>query len=209
MKFFGAKAIPALLLVWGESELRRVDAFATECRTAVPDEDCGISEFDAPCSQVAKTYSFGGTCCSLKDAGGNRCVLTVDGPGSTCTFSEKTFDQEYQKFEILSTSRGTCPASKYQVVPKVESQLQLCMDASFDNCIMTCLGGMEDCYKSQPARSLKCVKQAYAECGGVAGDPTDFECSTLQSLRAAKKVMRATCLKYTEQCSSIGYTLKC
>lgn len=210
MNFFCAKAIAALLLIWGEFELRRVDAFAYACKTAVPDEDCGTSEFRAPCSQVAKTYDFDGTCCSLRGvAGGTKCELTVNGPGSSCTFSSK-IDQEYKRFDVLATNRGTCPSSKYQVVPKIQSQLQVCMEGSFDDCSMTCLDGMEGCWTSQPARSLKCVKQAYAECGdGVAGSPTEFACSTLQALRAAKTVPRATCAKYSAKCSSIGYTLKC
>jgi hypothetical protein len=208
MYSFNTKAIVAFLLVWGEVELRRVDAFAYACKTAVPDEECGISEFSAPCSQVVKTYDFGGTCCSLRDVGGNKCVLTVNGPGSSCTFSRKS-DQEYQRLDILATNRETCPPSKYQVVPKIQSQLQVCMEGSFDDCSMTCLGGMEECWNAQPGRSLKCVKQTYVECEGVAGSPTEFACSTLETLRAARKVPKASCLKYTAKCSSIGYALNC
>lgn len=86
------------------------------CTTDAPDEECGYLYFDAPCEEIVESYQWlSGNCCSLSDVDyGQRCLLTVDGPGSYCDFKEK--DREsYLQYHISLNNSNTCPPSKYGI----------------------------------------------------------------------------------------------
>jgi hypothetical protein len=82
------------------------------CWTTSPNEECGYYTWSDPCHEVAEAYQWEGTCCSLADTESGGCRLTVDGPGSQCTFVDAT--SEYTIF-VSEESDGSCPESSYEV----------------------------------------------------------------------------------------------
>jgi hypothetical protein len=82
------------------------------CWTTSPNEECGYYTWADPCSKVAKAYEWEGKCCSLSETDSGGCRLTVDGPGSQCTFVDAA--SEYTIF-VSKDADGSCPESTYDV----------------------------------------------------------------------------------------------
>jgi hypothetical protein len=117
------------------------DVVSGICVTDEPDEGCGMYAFDSPCSEVAQQHLWSGTCCSLLSTEAGGCILVIDGPESTCTWTDAEGRNSFT-VEISESNDNECPPTEYAVVPNTF------MDPATAS--PTMIDGMASCIADEP-----------------------------------------------------------
>src|SRR3569623_473472 len=81
------------------------------CMALEPQKDCGLHEWSMPCSKLLSSFEWdsSSTCCSFSDTH-TGCLLTVGGPGSSCSWKELDRKSYYNVY-ISDDTTSSCPAS--------------------------------------------------------------------------------------------------
>lgn len=182
------------------------------CTTDTADKNCGINVFAKPCWKVKKLSIWSGTCCSLSDTKSGGCKLTVDGPGSECTWAN---DSEENSFtvKITSDNHSKCPKSKYDLLGETNlSQYQICWASVFRDCAVAagCTNSnhfpnmFQRCQAMDAGKAAVCVNQATKECNHVLGRPIPTVCNALPALKAGGNLKPRFCNILKGKCGDLA-----
>ena len=177
------------------------------CGTSHPDDNCGVYTWDEySCWSVLKRYEFSGSCCSLSSTDGGGCRLTVDGPGSTCSWSAIGRKSVYT-VNVDESTEGICPASDYTSVPR-KSPFTQCMYDSFGQCLSTCelypslRQSFKTCYQQDQTQALQCAAGAIAVCAPESGQAPKYICDIISTMYSVGAMKSELCLELKEKCTS-------
>jgi hypothetical protein len=181
------------------------------CSTLYPNDSCGIHAWNEPCSALITMYDWSGTCCSLspRDEGAG-CQLTVDGPGSTCTWKEKD-NETYFNVVIDEQNDRSCPESNISALSGYNpgrSPFTACVAAAFGRCLTSCEDfstfrqSFKACVAQDPTQALQCAAGAVSVCLEAKGRAPSVLCQRLTDIFSTGALHTADCLDLQQKCAA-------
>jgi hypothetical protein len=161
-------------------------------------------------------YEWSGTCCSFatRDADdGGDCQLTVDGPGSTCTWKEKG-KENYFNVVIEEGNDRYCPKSSLSAFSRRPgpSNFTTCVSGSFRSCLATCTilptfrQSFKACSAQDSTQALRCAAGAVSVCSEVGGGAPVFLCQQLDDMFSSGALPTQDCHALQDKCAAHGVT---